>query len=742
MTTLLAAVFICAIYFISNRVQAEIEEKTNDQMFASAESYGNKLSIDMNANLTLVKNLSTQSVKLRAMSRKSINLLYKQLLVSNPGYNGIYIMFEPNAFDGKDAAFKNDHESASNMLGLFEPYWQWINGQAVPKVIDDDESGQDYYALPKRAMKTQIIEPYFDQGLLMTSYVSPIIDESRFIGIVGLDIAISDINKEVQNTKLLSTGYFSIISKTGIVIADHFSKGLGERKISKLAEELEQPQLADILAKVQSGTPGFIDYFDKRLNKDMRLYYKKFGYADWGILAVVPQEEIFAAVKKTTHTIIFIGLISIFLASLFVYYFASNFTKPILQLSHAAGRIMNNDYSTSVSITTGDELEGLGNVFNNMTANISSSFEEVKRQSEAAQKSAEEAEVAKAKAQKQSEYLANSTKVILSEMDKFSQGDLTVHLSVQGTDDISKLFSGFNATVEKINALLHRVQDAVEATSSASTEISSSSEEMAAGSQETSAQMNDVASAVEEMTRTIYEMTQNAANASATANSSGKIASDGGKVVNETIEGMNRIAVVVEESAKTVFKLGQNSEKIGEIVQVIEDIADQTNLLALNAAIEAARAGEQGRGFAVVADEVRKLAERTTKATSEIGQMIKSIQADTLEAVQSMKKGTEQVNNGKILAVKAGEVLEQIVTGSKDLTTVVSRVAESSDELNIVAGEIGKNIESINTVTHESASGLQQIAKAAEDLNRLTDSLQGLVATFRTSTRNYYNRLT
>ena len=254
---------------------------------------------------------------------------------------------------------------------------------------------------------------------------------------------------------------------------------------------------------------------------------------------------------------------------------------------------------------------------------------------------------------------------------------------------------------------------------------------MAAGAQEQSSQATEVAGAVEQMTKTIYETTKNTVQATEASKNAGVIAKDGGRVVEETIVGMNRIAEVVRKSADTVQELGKSSDQIGEIVQVIDDIADQTNLLALNAAIEAARAGEQGRGFAVVADEVRKLAERTSKATKEIATMIKQIQKDTYDAVDSMQEGTRQVEDGKLLAEKAGASLEEIIVGAERVVDIVTQVAAASEEQSSAAEQISKNIESISTVTNESASGIQQIAHASEDLNRLTLNLQELIAQFK-----------
>jgi methyl-accepting chemotaxis protein len=332
-------------------------------------------------------------------------------------------------------------------------------------------------------------------------------------------------------------------------------------------------------------------------------------------------------------------------------------------------------------------------------------------------------------------YLTRKVDEMLKEMNKFAGGDLTVELDVEKEDQIGKLYEGFNKSVRNIGELIGKVTEAVQATASAANQISSSSEEMAAGAQEQSSQATEVAGAVEEMTKTIIETTKHTSMAAEASKNSGKVAKEGGKVVNETIQGMVRISEVVRRSAETVQELGKSSNQIGEIVQVIDDIADQTNLLALNAAIEAARAGEQGRGFAVVADEVRKLAERTTKATKEIAAMIKQIQKDTVGAVDSMQQGTEEVEKGKELAEKAGKSLKEIITGAENVVDIISQVAAASEEQSSTSEQISRSIESISSVTQESASGVQQIAHATEDLNRLMLTLQELVGQFKIDDR-------
>jgi len=437
--------------------------------------------------------------------------------------------------------------------------------------------------------------------------------------------------------------------------------------------------------------------------------------------------------------IVFIGIVifSIAFSLLVTGKINSVITKPIKELDNAAKQVASGDLSVHIEISSKDEIGTLASSFKTMIINVKDANEQLVHEKDSIAKKVEDA-VKDSNLQK--EYLAQSVDNMLVAMNKFADGDLSISLNIENDDEIGKLFKGFNQAVYNIRTMLVKVSEAVSAAASASTQISSSVEEMSAGAQEQSSQTSEVAGAVEEMTKTIMETTKNSSIAADSAKNSGSTAKEGGKVVAETIEGMNRIADVVRRSAETVQALGKSSDQIGEIVQVIDDIADQTNLLALNAAIEAARAGEQGRGFAVVADEVRKLAERTTKATKEIAGMIKQIQKDTSNAVISMSKGTEEVEKGKALADKAGESLKEIILGAVKVVDVITQVAAASEEQSSTSEEISRSIEAINNVTRESTAGIQQIAKASEDLSRLTVNLQDLIGKFNTSeqTSNSY----
>jgi methyl-accepting chemotaxis protein len=314
---------------------------------------------------------------------------------------------------------------------------------------------------------------------------------------------------------------------------------------------------------------------------------------------------------------------------------------------------------------------------------------------------------------------------------KVAAGDFSVQVKVLAHDEVGDLAVSINKMVNDVNDAMSVVVDSISSLASTSAELSSNAELIARGAQDQAEQVATTASAVEEVNSTVVEVAQNAANVSNSAEDASSSVGQGHLLVEETRNMMELIAKTVSESAVTVRKLGESSEQIGQIIQVIDDIADQTNLLALNAAIEAARAGEHGRGFAVVADEVRKLAEKTVNATKEIADMIQSIQADTGGAVMGMHEGVQQVEQGQAKAEDAKEALDVIKVNVDTVSNEVGMIARATEEQATATEMMAQSIESISQITSDNSLASNETAQAVEQLSQLASELEGLVGRFK-----------
>lgn len=301
-------------------------------------------------------------------------------------------------------------------------------------------------------------------------------------------------------------------------------------------------------------------------------------------------------------------------------------------------------------------------------------------------------------------------------------------IEVSTHDEIEKFTDSLNDMKHNLTAMISKMKETSAKLTDFSDNLSISSEVITKDTLDQVQNTAKVATAVEMMSIVVYDVTRNSTNAATSAKEAAELAVKGSEVVAETINGMNLISQSVNDSAGTIEVLGKRSEQIGEIVKVINDIANQTNLLALNAAIEAARAGEQGRGFAVVADEVRKLAERTTTATNEIGEMIQSIQSETMNAVNSMKAATKEVEAGVNLANEADGSLKQIVASVQNVMDMVQQIAAAAKQQSTTGEDVSTSLQQIadeNKRTAEVANGYHGMTKELSDLSVELNTLVG-----------------
>lgn len=311
------------------------------------------------------------------------------------------------------------------------------------------------------------------------------------------------------------------------------------------------------------------------------------------------------------------------------------------------------------------------------------------------------------------------------------EGDLTRRLTVKGKDEIAQLSGAFNQFIEKVHAIITQVAGSTTQLAAAAEEMSLVVDNARGGIQRQKNETELVATSMNEMVATVQEVANNAVNASTMASEADNRAQSGRQIVRKTVASIEALAEEVERASQAINGLEKDSEQIGTVLDVIQGIAEQTNLLALNAAIEAARAGEQGRGFAVVADEVRNLASRTQSSTQEIQAMIESLQDGARGAVKVMSSGTQQATQSVQQAVDAGAALEEITTGVTNISHMNSQIAEAAKQQGTVAEEINQNIANISQVADETSQGTEELAHSSVALAQLASELQSMVAQFK-----------
>ncbi|MCK5386544.1 MAG: methyl-accepting chemotaxis protein [Gammaproteobacteria bacterium] len=311
------------------------------------------------------------------------------------------------------------------------------------------------------------------------------------------------------------------------------------------------------------------------------------------------------------------------------------------------------------------------------------------------------------------------------------EGDLTLRLNVSGTDEIGQLAESFNGFISKMQGLIREVTSSTSQLSAAAEEMSMITDETRTGVQRQQSETALVATAVNEMSSTVHEVASSAETAASAASQADSQSEQGKQVVSSTVSSIRTLASEVETAATVISQLEKDSESIGSVLEVIRGIAEQTNLLALNAAIEAARAGEQGRGFAVVADEVRSLASRTQESTREIQEMIERLQKGSRDAVKAMQSGQEQAHQTVEQASQAETALDEISTAVAQINEMNAHIAEASRQQGEVVEEINKNIVNITQVADASANGADQLSTASQEMANLAVNLESQVSHFK-----------
>ncbi|MFG7352113.1 methyl-accepting chemotaxis protein [Shewanella oncorhynchi] len=321
---------------------------------------------------------------------------------------------------------------------------------------------------------------------------------------------------------------------------------------------------------------------------------------------------------------------------------------------------------------------------------------------------------------------------ILSKLKLIHQdSDLTVKFTTFNHDELGQISTSLTQVIEHLRSILHSIAEAANTVNSSANELSSFTQATNKRMQQQQAETEQTATAMNEMTATVAEVAQSASAAADSAKDADTYAANGNNIVMQSISSMSQLSDQIQKTAQVIGFLSNESQNIGRVLDVIKSIAEQTNLLALNAAIEAARAGEQGRGFAVVADEVRTLAQRTQKSTQEIEAMIATLQQGVKEAVNAMEIGINQVDDANDKANQAGQALKEIVSSVDSITELNTHIATAAEEQSSVAESINRSIIAISDIAEHSTASAAELSESVVNLTKLANSMRNQVSAFK-----------
>ncbi|UZP66705.1 methyl-accepting chemotaxis protein [Desulfovibrio mangrovi] len=499
--------------------------------------------------------------------------------------------------------------------------------------------------------------------------------------VVAMDIGLGVLTDMVQAIKLGKTGFVMMVQDDGVVIANPLDKETNFKNVS----ELKEPAYAYMFS-VQSGEVSVslngVDYVGSVFTSPA---------LGWKFFGLVEKSEVMANVYNVIGDLTFVFIICLLVIGLFIWFFIEFTTvRPLTTVVGFLNDISEGRYNRQLETRTMDEMGKIFASLNSMAKRLSENMSEITRKTEDAEDKARAAEAA---TQQAHEALEKAQK---------ARAEGMLHAATQ-------------------------LEAVVAAISHATMEISDKTGGIRRGTETQRDRLQTTATAMEEMNATVLEVAQNASNAADKGSTVRDRAQEGAKIVDQSIKAMNSTQQQAEALNADMAQLDEQAKAIGNIMTVISDIADQTNLLALNAAIEAARAGEAGRGFAVVADEVRKLAEKTMHATQEVGSSIQSIQRVAANNVSAMKAAVKDLEHATTLANSSGSTLSQIVMGTEESAGQIQSIATAAEEQSAASEEITHAIEEINSIAMDTASSVEEATDALRELSGQTEQLVKLI---------------
>lgn len=722
---------------IGNDQQEVIQTQLNEAMLSAR---------TMSQALAAIKTGTGKEV----MTREQVNVMIREVMNSNLDYYGVYTVWEPNAFDGRDSAYVG--APGHDETGRFISYWAPTGDGSIAQDIVFAYETDPYYLCPVTTKTECFTEPFVYEvnnlNVLLPSLVSPILVNGEALGIVGVDISVNFLQELADQVNIYDgKGEITIYSHEGMIV------GSSEQpeSVGKTIQEIS-PEKEEFILDLIKNSETYFEINNRQATLFMPIQIGE-TTTPWSLVITVPEGVLLREAAGTMRNMIILGA-GLFLLGLLIIWFVIGRTvsKPVNILVTAVQRLAQGDTlrdfdqkQTQKITARNDEIGLMGKRFTDLTvyfqdmADIAQTIAQGDLRVEPKPKN-EKDELGNAFLEMVLSLRESVKNVAASSMRLSSASNEMASASNQAGLATSQI----STTIQQVASGVTQQSEAFNRTVASIEQMSRAIEGVSLGAQEQAKAVSKSASITTQISNTITQVAGNVNTVTLQSQTSSEQSKSGAKTVLETIESMQTIKERVGLSAQKVQEMGERSTQIGMIVETIEDIASQTNLLALNAAIEAARAGEHGKGFAVVADEVRKLAERSTNATKEIGDLIETIQSTVDEAVKAMQESGIEVENGVVRANSAGTALDSIlqaseavykesqqavsavksmenltielVQASETVSAVVEENTAATEEMSASSSEVSLAIESIASVSEENSAAIEEVSASSEEM--------------------------
>jgi methyl-accepting chemotaxis protein len=650
-----------------------ITEMARQDMIGIAESLADGVGVRMSERLSMVKSVS--------FSNSIIAAAEKVAKEGEKNSRNEIVLAERELIRIKDSA--GDRLSSVNIIGKDGIFFASSNSKVFKGT---NVAARDYFkAALKGTPNVGSAIKSVATGRVVCTAAAPVYGSTgkTVTGVAFMAIELKYLTDIIDKIKIGKTGYVYMIDNNGLYITHPVKENILKVNISQVKGREAIARLVGL------GKSGIAEYESEGIPRLAAIAFEP--ATGWGIIASIPTAELYAPARFTRNVIVSIGVIFLILASVFFFFFARSLTRPLIDLVGSAEKIAAGDLAAEVTKQTRqDEIGSLARAFTLMIQSLK-----------------EKAQIAQ----------------------KIAAGDLTVEAAP--LSDADALGNAFSTMVVTLRRQIQEILEGVNVLASSGSEIMASVSQLTAGAAETSTAVSETTTTVEEVKQTTDVSSQKAKHVAELGQKSVEISQTGLKSIEDTINGMNHIKEQVESIADMVVRLSEQSQAIGEIIATVNDLAEQSNLLAVNASIEAAKAGEQGKGFAVVAQEIRSLAAQSKQATTQVRNILFDVQKAISSAVMATELGSKAVEEGVRLSTQAGEAIDVLAQSVTESTNAAIQIAASNHQQFIGMDQVASAMENIRESALQMASSTKQTEKSAHDLNNLGQRLQEIVKFYR-----------